>query len=65
MKPEITARRLLTLIREESFANATPQMVLDTSIVELAEMAVSSSVYLDGLGWLIGQFWEDRERQRP
>ena len=65
MKREITARALLTLIREQSFANATPSMVLKMSIVELAEMATASSIYLDGLGWLIGQFWEDKERQEP
>ena len=55
----------MTLIREQSFANATPSMVLKMSIVELAEMATASSIYLDGLGWLIGQFWEDKERQVP
>ena len=65
MKREITARALLTLIREQSFANTTPSEVLTMSIVELAEMATASSIYLDGLGWLIGQFWEDKERQVP
>ena len=65
MKREFTARALLTLIREQSFANATPSAVLTASIVELAEMAVASNIYLDGIGWLIGQFWEDRERQEP
>ena len=65
MKKEITARALLTLIREQSFANATPSDVLRKSIVELAEMAIASYGYLDGIGWLIGQFWEDRERKIP
>ena len=37
MKKEITARALLTLIREQVFANATPNEVLTMSIVELAE----------------------------
>ena len=55
----------MTLIREQSFANTTPSEVLTMSIVELAEMATASSIYLDGLGWLIGQFWEDKERQVP
>ena len=55
----------MTLIREQSFANATPSMVLTMSMVELAEMATASNIYLDGLGWLIGQFWEDKERQLP
>ena len=65
MKKEITARALLTLIREQSFANATPSDVLRKSIVELAEMAIASYGYLDGIGWLIGQFWEDRECKIP
>ena len=65
MKKEITARALLTLIREEAFANATPSEVLKMSVVELAEMATAAGIYLDGLGWLIGQFWEDKERQLP
>ena len=63
MKKEITARALLTLIREQVFANATPNEVLTMSIVELAERTTAASIYLDGLGWLIGQFWEDKERQ--
>ena len=63
MKREITARELLTLIREQVFANATPDDVLKMSIVELAERTTAASIYLDGLGWLIGQFWEDKERQ--
>ena len=65
MKKEITARALLTLIREQVFANATPNEVLTMSIVELAERTTAASIYLDGLGWLIGQFWEDKERQIP
>ena len=63
MKGKITARALLTLIREQVFANATPNEVLTMSIVELAERTTAASIYLDGLGWLIGQFWEDKERQ--
>jgi len=63
MKSEITARALLTLIMKRSFGNATPTDVLTMSIVELAERAIASYHYLDGLGWLIGQFWEDKERQ--
>ena len=65
MKKEITARALLTVIRKNAFANATPSKVLKMSIVELAEMAIASNGYLDGIGWLIGQFWEDKERQLP
>jgi hypothetical protein len=65
MKREITARELLALIRKCSFANATPDQVLTMSIMELAERATASSIYTDGLGWLIGQFWEDEERQLP
>ena len=53
----------MTLIREQVFANATPNEVLTMSIVELAERTTAASIYLDGLGWLIGQFWEDKERQ--
>ena len=63
MKREITARALLAIIRKSSFGNATPTDVLTMSMVELAEMAIASYPYLDGIGWLIGQFWEDRERQ--
>lgn len=65
MKREISARELLALIRKCSFANATPDQVLTMSIMELAERATASSIYTDGLGWLIGQFWEDEERQLP
>ena len=63
MKREITARALLAIIRKSSFGNATPTDVLTMSMVELAEKAIASYPYLDGIGWLIGQFWEDRERQ--
>ena len=62
MKREITARSLLAIIRKSSFGNATPTDVLTMSIVELAERTTAASIYLDGLGWLIGQFWEDKER---
>ena len=48
MKKEITARALLTLIREQVFANATPSMVLTMSIVELAGSGLADRSVLGG-----------------
>lgn len=65
MKEEITARRLLYVIMKRSFADAQPCDVLTTGIVELADKAIASWYGLDGIGWLIGAFWDDGECKMP